>query len=163
VRPSIQPMGNGRWTAERRRMAQVIEWKSCPGEQYVQAGRLEMERGGMSSRVGRSYVLSPRARRSTSALLRCVDDHGRPCSIRRSYGGEGGERRRPLGLPASGRKDSPVLCEVGVGSLLFLLGRPWNGAMLSSCCTHGGGLSTRNVCPLCIYSAATLSGRAACW
>jgi hypothetical protein len=35
--------------------------------------------------------------------------------------------------------------------------------MLSSCCTHGGGLPTRNVCPLCIYSAATLSGRAACW
>jgi hypothetical protein len=72
-------------------------------------------------------------------------------------GGQSEERRRPLGLPTAGRKDSPVQPRHGVGSLLFLLGKGDGGAMLSSCCTHGGGLPTRNICPL-LYAATVPLG-----
>jgi hypothetical protein len=66
----------------------------------------------MSSRVGRSYVLSPRTRRSTSTAVLTTKADLAPSILPMEYGGErtvkGEERRRPLGLPTAGRKDSPV-------------------------------------------------------
>jgi hypothetical protein len=127
-------MGNGRWTAERR-MAQVIEWKSCPGrEQCVQVGRLEMEREACQV-ASADPTFCPHEHVDPHPLC-CVDDQGRPCSIHPSNGvrwreERGGSKARKEGVRLVCRQPDgrTVLCSLGRGRLPAVSAREgrWRG------------------------------------